>query len=132
MTVTRPIRVVLAKVGLDGHDRGVQVVARAMRDAGMEVIYTGLWQSPEAVVRAAEDEDADVVGISILSGAHMTLVPLLVEGLKARGLDDVILIVGGIIPDADIPALKSMGVARIFTPGTSLSEITEFLHSAVS
>jgi len=124
---TRPIRVVLAKVGLDGHDRGVQVVARALRDAGMEVIYTGLWQSPEEVVRAVEDEDADVLGVSILSGAHMTLVPLLVESLKQRGLGHVQLILGGIVPETDISALEALGVARVFTPGASLTEIAEFL-----
>jgi len=130
-TRSRPIRVVLAKVGLDGHDRGVQVVARALRDAGMEVIYTGLWQTPEEVVRAVEDEDADVLGISILSGAHMTLVPLLTEALQQRGLAHVALILGGIIPDGDIPALEKMGVARVFTPGASLTEITEFLGRTV-
>lgn len=131
ITRSRPIRVVLAKVGLDGHDRGVQVVARALRDAGMEVIYTGLWQTPEEVVRAVEDEDADVLGISILSGAHMTLVPLLTEALQQRGLAHVSLILGGIIPDGDIPALEQMGVARVFTPGASLTEITEFLGRTV-
>lgn len=127
---SRPIRVVLAKVGLDGHDRGVQVVARALRDAGMEVIYTGLWQTPEEVVRAVEDEDADVLGISILSGAHMTLVPLLTESLKARGLSHVTLILGGIIPEADIPTLERLGVAKVFTPGASLTAITQFLGQA--
>ena len=126
-TRSRPIRVVLAKVGLDGHDRGVQVVARALRDAGMEVIYTGLWQTPEEVVRAVEDEDADVLGISILSGAHMTLVPLLTEALRAKGLSHVALILGGIIPDGDIAPLERMGVAKVFTPGASLTAITEFL-----
>jgi len=129
-TRSRPIRVVLAKVGLDGHDRGVQVVARALRDAGMEVIYTGLWQTPEEVVRAVEDEDADVLGISILSGAHMTLVPLLTEALRARGLSHVTLILGGIIPEGDIAKLERMGVAKVFTPGASLTEITEFLSQA--
>lgn len=123
----RPIRVVLAKVGLDGHDRGVQVVARALRDAGMEVIYTGLWQSPEAVVRAVEDEDADVLGISILSGAHMALMPTLIDALRKRGLDHVLVILGGIIPEGDLPKLASLGVAKVFTPGASLPEITDFL-----
>ena len=126
-----PIRVVLAKLGLDGHDRGIQVVARALRDAGMEVIYTGLWQSPEAVLRAVEDEDADVLGVSILSGAHMTLVPILVEKLRAANLERVKLIIGGIIPEADIAPLKEMGVAEVFTPGTSLTQITEFIKGAV-
>ncbi|HEY4308368.1 MAG TPA: cobalamin B12-binding domain-containing protein [Pirellulales bacterium] len=131
MTDARPIRVVLAKIGLDGHDRGIQVVARALRDAGMEVIYTGLWQTPDAVVRAVEDEDADVVGISLLSGAHQTLVPVLIEALKARGLGHVQMIVGGIIPAADIPQLTEMGVAKVFTPGAGLTEIAEFIRGAV-
>ncbi len=123
----RPIRVVLAKLGLDGHDRGVQVVARALRDAGMEVIYTGLWQTPAAVVRAVEDEDADVLGVSILSGAHNTLVPALLSALRERGLDRVRVIVGGIIPEDDIAPLLAAGVAKVFTPGTALTEISEFL-----
>ena len=126
---TRPVRVVLAKIGLDGHDRGIQVVARALRDAGKEVIYTGLWQTADDVVRAVEDEDADVLGVSILSGAHLTLVPTLVEALRKRGLDRVQLIVGGIIPDADIPRLEALGVAKVFTPGTPLPEIAEFVRS---
>ena len=126
-----PIRVVLAKIGLDGHDRGIQVVARALRDAGMEVIYTGLWQSPEAVVRAVEEEDAQVLGISILSGAHMTLVPILMRQLEAAGLGDVRVLVGGIIPSADIPRLKQLGVARVFTPGAPLTEITDFIEATV-
>jgi methylmalonyl-CoA mutase C-terminal domain/subunit len=129
MTVARPLRVVLAKIGLDGHDRGIQVVARAMRDAGMEVIYTGLWQTPEAVVRAVEDEDADAVGISLLSGAHMTLVPQLRAALTARELSHVPLLLGGIIPESDIPALLEMGVAKVFTPGASLAEIVDFLKT---
>src|SRR5437899_1063788 len=111
----RPIRVVLAKIGLDGHDRGIQVVARALRDAGMEVIYTGLWQTPAAAVRAVEDEDADVLGISLLSGAHMTLVPDLLKRLKERELEHVKIIVGGIIPEPDIPKLEALGVAKVFT-----------------
>jgi len=128
----RPIRVVLAKIGLDGHDRGIQVVARALRDAGMEVIYTGLWQTPEAVIRAVEDEDADVLGISILSGAHMTQVPLLVDRLRDRGLVDVVVIVGGIIPEPDVRKLEAAGVARVFTPGVPLKSITGFLQQTVS
>ncbi|HEV3021444.1 MAG TPA: cobalamin B12-binding domain-containing protein [Pirellulales bacterium] len=131
MTAVRPIRVVLAKIGLDGHDRGIQVVARALRDAGMEVIYTGLWQTPADVVRAVEDEDADVLGVSILSGAHLTLVPALVEALAARGLAHVRVIVGGIIPEADIPQLVALGVARVFTPGTPLHEIADFIRGDV-
>ena len=130
--MTTPIRVVLAKIGLDGHDRGVQVVARAMRDAGMAVIYPGLWQTPDEVIRAVEDEDADVLGISILSGAHMTLVPELIAKLKARGLEHVKVIVGGIIPDADVPALEQAGVARVFTPGAALGEIATFLKTVVA
>ena len=125
------IRIVLAKLGLDGHDRGVQVVARALRDAGMEVIYTGLWQSPAAAVRAVEDEDADVLGVSLLSGAHMTLVPDLLGRLKERGLDHVQVIVGGIIPAADIPKLREMGVSQVFTPGTPLHEIADFIRGSV-
>ena len=127
-----PIRVVLAKLGLDGHDRGIQVVARALRDAGMEVIYTGLWQSPAAAVRAVEDEDADVLGVSLLSGAHMTLVPELMQRLRDRGLDDVMVLVGGIIPEADVPKLRELGVAGIFTPGVSLQEIAAFIREGVA
>jgi methylmalonyl-CoA mutase cobalamin-binding domain/chain len=126
-----PIRVVLAKLGLDGHDRGIQVVARALRDAGMEVIYTGLWQTPEAIVRAVEDEDADVLGVSLLSGAHNTLIPVLMDLLRVRGLQDVRVIVGGIIPEADIPKLESLGVAKVFTPGAGLTEIAEFVRASV-
>jgi methylmalonyl-CoA mutase C-terminal domain/subunit len=124
-----PIRVVLAKLGLDGHDRGIQVVARALRDAGCEVVYTGLWQTPLNVVRAVEEEDAEVVGVSILSGAHIPLVTALTEGLKERHLDDVQVVVGGIIPEGDIAALLARGVARVFTPGAPLSEITSFVKS---
>jgi methylmalonyl-CoA mutase, C-terminal domain len=131
MALTQPIRVVLAKIGLDGHDRGIQVVARALRDAGMEVIYTGLWQTPDAVVRAVEDEDADVVGVSLLSGAHTTLVPLLIDALRARGLGHVLVIVGGIIPAADIPRLEALGVGKVFTPGAGLTEIAGFSRGAV-
>ncbi len=132
MTAKRPIRVVLAKVGLDGHDRGIQVVARVLRDAGMEVIYTGLWQTNEAVIRAVEDEDADVLGISLLSGAHMSLMPLLIEALRKHGLGHVKTVLGGIIPETDIPELEKMGVSRVFTPGTPLPEIAEFISGAVN
>ncbi len=128
----KKIRVIIAKPGLDGHDRGAKVVARALRDAGMEVIYTGLRQTPEMVVEAAIQEDADVVGLSILSGAHMTLVPRVVEGLKANGLDDVVVTVGGIIPDDDLPRLNAIGVKGIFGPGTSTQEIVAFIRQAVA
>jgi len=124
-----PQRIVLAKVGLDGHDRGVKVVARGLRDAGFHVIYSGLWQSPEAVVQAVLDEDADWLGVSILNGAHNTLVPRLIDGLKASGLSHVGLIVGGIIPEADQPALVNLGVAAFFGPGTSIDSIVEYLNS---
>jgi methylmalonyl-CoA mutase cobalamin-binding domain/chain len=123
-----PLRIVLAKVGLDGHDRGIKVVARALRDAGMEVIYAGLWQTPEAVVRTVADEDADWLGLSLLSGAHMTLVPRVLQLLKEAGLEHVGVLVGGIIPEADIPKLEALGVARVFGPGTAMSEIVEFLR----
>jgi methylmalonyl-CoA mutase C-terminal domain/subunit len=129
--VERRYRVVVAKPGLDGHDRGVKVIARALRDAGFEVIYTGLFQSPEQVAEAAMQEDADAVGLSVLSGAHMTLFPRVVEELRKRGLDDVLVFGGGIIPDADIPALKDAGVAGIFTPGASMASITEWLEAAL-
>lgn len=124
-----PLRIVLAKVGLDGHDRGVKVVARAMRDAGFHVIYPGLWQSIEAVVRTVADEDADWLGISLLSGTHMTLVPRIVEQLNAAGLGHVGVLVGGIIPETDVPKLLELGVARIFGPGTPLPDIVAFLRS---
>jgi methylmalonyl-CoA mutase cobalamin-binding domain/chain len=123
-----PIRVVLAKVGLDGHDRGIKVVARGLRDAGIHVIYAGLWQTPEAVVRAALDEDADWLGLSLLSGAHMTLIPRILELLREAGIEDCGVLVGGIIPEADIPKLLDMGVARVFTPGTTMQEIVDFLR----
>jgi methylmalonyl-CoA mutase C-terminal domain/subunit len=123
-----PPRIVLAKVGLDGHDRGIKVVARALRDAGMHVIYAGLWQTPEAVVRAVADEDADWVGLSLLSGAHLTLVPRVLDLLRTAGLEHVGVLVGGIIPEADIPRLMEMGVARIFGPGTPLDDIVSFLR----
>ncbi|MGA2036292.1 MAG: cobalamin B12-binding domain-containing protein [Acidimicrobiales bacterium] len=127
----RPYRVIVAKPGLDGHDRGAKVIARALRDAGFEVIYTGLHQTPQQVVQAALQEDADAVGLSLLSGAHLTLVPRVVDGLREQGLDDVLLIVGGIIPEADIPKLKQMGVAEVFTPGASLPTIIERLTEAL-
>ena len=128
MTEAPPIRVVLAKVGLDGHDRGIKVVARALRDAGMQVIYAGLWQTPEAVVRTVADEDAEWVGLSILSGAHMTLVPRVLQLLREAGLEHVGVLVGGIIPESDVPKLLDMGVARVFGPGTALPEIVSFLQ----
>ena len=127
----RRIRVVIAKPGLDGHDRGAKIIARALRDAGMEVIYTGLHQTPEQIVETAIQEDADAVGISILSGAHMTLVPKIVEGLRAREADDVLVLVGGTIPDDDAEELKAAGVAAVFTPGAPTSEIVDFLRAAV-
>jgi methylmalonyl-CoA mutase C-terminal domain/subunit len=128
LLTSAPIRVVLAKVGLDGHDRGIKIVARALRDAGMEVIYAGLWQTPEAVVRTVADEDADWLGLSILSGAHMTLVPRVLKLLREAGLDQVGVIVGGIIPEGDIPKLLNLGVARVFGPGTALPDIVTFLR----
>jgi methylmalonyl-CoA mutase C-terminal domain/subunit len=127
----RPYRVVVAKPGLDGHDRGVKVIARALRDAGFEVIYTGLFQTPEQIAEAALQEDADAVGLSVLSGAHMTLFPRVVEQLRARGLDDVVVFGGGIIPDADVPKLEAAGVAAIFTPGASMEAITDWLSQAL-
>jgi len=125
----RKIRVLVAKPGLDGHDRGAKVIARALRDAGMEVIYTGLRQTPEQIVNAAIEEDVDVLGISILSGAHNTLVPKILEGLRAQGADDITVVVGGIIPTEDAARLKEMGVAGVFGPGSSLKEIVEFIRS---
>ncbi len=125
------IRVLVAKPGLDGHDRGAKVVARALRDAGMEVIYTGLRQTPEMIVSAALQEDVDAIGISILSGAHNTIVPRIADLMKAQGLDDVKLVVGGIIPDEDIAALKQSGVSAIFQPGASTQEIVDFIRSNV-
>ena len=129
--MARTIRVVVAKPGLDGHDRGAKIIARALRDAGMEVIYTGLHQTPEQIVETALQEDADAVGISILSGAHMTLVPKILEGLRDQGLDDVLVVVGGTIPKPDIDALKEQGVAEVFTPGAPVSEIVDFLQAKV-
>ncbi len=127
-TRVTPLRIVLAKVGLDGHDRGVKVVARALRDAGYEVIYTGLRQTPEMVVDAALQEDAQVIGLSLLSGAHMTLIPRTIEVLKERKAEDIVLFAGGIIPDEDVPKLKEMGVAEIFGPGTPLQSIVDWLR----
>ncbi len=124
------LRVLIAKPGLDGHDRGAKVVARALRDAGMEVIYTGLRQTPEMIVEAALQEDVDAVGLSILSGAHMTLVPRVIQGLREAGLDHVRVFVGGIIPDEDVPALKEAGVEAIFGPGTSTQTIVEAVRRA--
>src|ERR1043166_3817139 len=126
------IRVVVAKPGLDGHDRGAKVVARALRDAGMEVIYTGLHQTPEQVVETAIQEDAQAIGLSILSGAHMTLFRRVVELLKERDAGDIVLFGGGIIPDADIPALKELGVAAVFTPGTPTQDIVEWVTAHVA
>ncbi len=127
----RPIKVLVAKAGLDGHDRGVKVVARALRDAGMEVVYTGLHQTPEQVVMAALQEDVEAIGVSLLSGAHMHIFPRLAELMKEKGLDDVILFGGGIIPQEDIPGLEQAGVAKVFLPGSTLKEIVEFLRGAV-
>jgi methylmalonyl-CoA mutase C-terminal domain/subunit len=129
--MARKIRVVIAKPGLDGHDRGAKIIARALRDAGMEVIYTGLHQTPEQIVETAIQEDADAVGISILSGAHMTLVPRILEGLRENGVDDVLVVVGGTIPREDVESLKEQGVAEIFTPGAPVSEIVDFLRANV-
>ena len=124
-----PIRVVVAKPGLDGHDRGAKIIARTLRDAGMEVIYTGLHQTPEQIVETALQEDADAVGISILSGAHMTLVPRILDLLKENGADDVLVVVGGTIPTDDITELKAQGVAEVYTPGAPTAQIVDFLRS---
>ena len=126
--MTQKIRVVIAKPGLDGHDRGAKVIARALRDAGMEVIYTGLRQTPEQIVGAALQEDADVIGLSILSGAHMHACPRVMDLLKEKGLDDVLVVIGGIIPDVDVPKLKDVGVKGIFLPGTPMQEIVDFIN----
>jgi methylmalonyl-CoA mutase C-terminal domain/subunit len=128
----RKIRVVIAKPGLDGHDRGAKIIARALRDAGMEVIYTGLHQTPEQIVETAIQEDADAVGVSILSGAHMTLVPRIVEGLRENGADDVLVVVGGTVPPEDAEDLKGRGVAEVFGPGASTGDIVGFLRGAVA
>jgi methylmalonyl-CoA mutase C-terminal domain/subunit len=130
-TSTKKIRVVVAKPGLDGHDRGAKIIARALRDAGMEVIYTGLHQTPEQIAETVLQEDAHAVGLSILSGAHMTLVPRVVDLLKEQGADDVVVTVGGTIPAEDIPELKKLGVAQIFTPGSTTQEIIDFIRGAV-
>jgi methylmalonyl-CoA mutase C-terminal domain/subunit len=130
--VARKIRVVIAKPGLDGHDRGAKIIARALRDAGMEVIYTGLHQTPEQIVETAIQEDADAVGISILSGAHMTLVPRILALLRDQGAEDLLVVVGGTIPNDDVTELKRQGVAAVFTPGAPTREIVEFLQSRVA
>ncbi len=128
----RKIRVLVAKPGLDGHDRGAKVVARALRDAGMEVVYTGIRQTPEMIAEAALQEDVDVVGLSILSGAHMSLFPRIMELLQARGMDDVLVVVGGIIPDEDAQAVHDMGIRGVFGPGTSTQDIINFIHENVT
>jgi methylmalonyl-CoA mutase, C-terminal domain len=131
-TSNRKIRVVVAKPGLDGHDRGAKIIARALRDAGMEVIYTGLHQTPEQIVETVLQEDADAVGLSILSGAHMTLVPRIVDLLRAQDAGEVVVTVGGTIPAQDIPELKELGVAEVFTPGAPTQDIIDFIRGAVS
>ncbi len=128
--MSRPLRVLIAKPGLDGHDRGAKVIARALRDAGMEVIYTGLRQTPEMIVSAALQEDVDYIGLSILSGAHHAIVPRVMDLLKQNQMEDVRVVVGGIIPDADIPGLQEMGVKAIFQPGTPMEEIVRFLKNS--
>ncbi len=129
MTEESKIRVLVAKPGLDGHDRGAKVVARALRDAGMEVIYSGLRQTPEMIVEAAEQEDVCVIGLSILSGAHLPLFAKLGELLKGKGLDDILVVAGGIIPDEDVPAVKQMGISEVFGPGTSTKTIIEYIRT---
>ena len=131
-TPGKKIRVVVAKPGLDGHDRGAKIIARALRDAGMEVIYTGLHQTPEQIVETVIQEDAQAVGLSVLSGAHMTLVPRIVALLEEQGIDDIVVIVGGTIPSDDIPELKRLGVAEVFTPGSSTEAIIDFIRGAVT
>ena len=130
MAKRQPLRVLIAKPGLDGHDRGAKVVARALRDAGYEVIYTGIRQTPEMIAEAALQEDVDAIGLSILSGAHMTLFPRIIDELRKRGLEDVIVWAGGIIPDADVPALKQMGIQAVFGPGSPTTETVDFLRRA--
>jgi len=129
--MSRPIRVLVAKVGLDGHDRGAKVIAAALRDSGMEVIYTGLRQTPEMVVNAALQEDVDAIGVSILSGAHMTVFPNIISRMKEKGLNDVLLTGGGIIPDNDVNALNEMGVGKLFQPGSSMQEIADYISAWV-
>lgn len=131
ITINRPVRVLVAKVGLDGHDRGAKVIAAALRDAGMEVIYTGLRQTPEMVVNAALQEDVDAIGISILSGAHMTVFPKILQLMKAKEMDDVLLTGGGIIPEDDMQQLYSMGVGKLFAPGTSTGDIAQYIKEWV-
>jgi methylmalonyl-CoA mutase C-terminal domain/subunit len=131
IATARRLRIVVAKPGLDGHDRGAKIIARALRDAGMEVIYTGLHQTPEEIVETVIQEDADAVGLSILSGAHMTLVPRVIDLLREQGVDDVLITVGGTIPGEDIVALKKLGVANVFTPGTTTQDVIEFMRSTV-
>jgi methylmalonyl-CoA mutase, C-terminal domain len=132
MNGERKIRVVVAKPGLDGHDRGAKIIARALRDAGMEVIYTGLHQTPEQIAATVVQEDADAIGLSILSGAHMTLVPRVVELLRSQDAGEVVITVGGTIPADDVPELKSLGVAEVFTPGAPTDEIVDFIRDAVA
>ena len=132
MGTDKRIRVLVAKPGLDGHDRGAKVVARSLMDAGMEVIYTGIRQTPEAIIAAAVQEDVDVVGLSIFSGAHLELFPRILQGLKEKGMSEVIVLAGGIIPDDDIPELEKMGIMAVFGPGTPVNEIAEFIKKAVS
>jgi len=127
----RPIKVLIAKPGLDGHDRGAKVLARGLRDEGFEVVYTGLRQTPDMIVSAALQEDVDVVGLSILSGAHMTLLPRITRLLREQGMDDVLVTAGGIIPDADVPELKAAGISAVFGPGTSIGEVADFLRANV-
>ena len=132
MTETRIIRVLVAKPGLDGHDRGAKIIARVLRDAGMEVVYTGIRQTPEMIAEAALQEDVDVIGLSILSGAHLELFPQIFAGIKARGMEDVVVVAGGIIPDQDRAALLDMGVKAVFGPGTPTPDIVEFVRGAVA
>ena len=131
MSTGRKIRVLVAKPGLDSHDRGVKIVARALRDAGMEVVYTGLRQTPEQIVAAAMQEDVDVLAMSILSGAHMTLLPAVTKLIEERGMSDVLVLAGGIIPDEDVPALKEKGIADVFGPGTPTDEIVRYIHDRI-
>ncbi len=131
MSQSSPIRVVIAKPGLDGHDRGAKVVARALRDAGIEVVYTGLHQTPEQIVQTAVQEDADAIGLSVLSGAHMTLFAAVIDGLRERGAADILVFGGGIIPESDITDLEALGVARVFTPGTPTAAIVDWVRSSV-